>query len=274
LESNLPSKNDNKELSLIKNWLTLQIQNALTWINSEDGLMLSNAIKSLGSYLMVGPTEIILPYIFDLSNSTLRRRFLPDFSDLMNRLDEESGGMNESFLKSELGQELLKETIRELINQTDEEKREYHKRFLINAYTMPDISLEKKRTFMNILTSLDRIDLEILKALWHPEDIVNEIIGKNKINSHIENNTTIALKSDLMKFLGIEFDLSERSVFKLEFENLISTKQFSAEWSDGTYKNDNLQYAIERTVSDAKRILTGFGLNFLASVTKENKSVI
>lgn len=263
MENNLPAKNDNNEISRIKNWLTLKIQDALTWIDTEDGQILSNAIKSLGSFVIGDATGVILPYIFDLSNSTLRRRFLPDFKNLTDRLSENQNKIDESFLKSDVGQEILKETIRELIHQKDQEKRELHKQFLINAYTKKDETQERISTFMNILISLEPVQLRILGAISNHEETIKRIF-----DSFDQSKPTIplALKNDVRRLLAVDNEIFERSIAKLESEKLIDRQQgLEILWCTGEYDRKYEKEARERMIQSLQRLITAFGKSFVSS---------
>lgn len=262
LKNELPTTDDEKGISRIRNWVTSQIRDAVTWIDTEDGQILGNALKSLGSFVIGDTTDIVIPYLFDLSVSTLRRRFLPDLKDLADRLYENKDRINESFQKSDVGQEILKETIRELIRQNDKEKRELHKQFLINAYTKKDKKQERISAFMNILISLEPIQLHVLSALCTPEKTVMEILKKR---DRTQSTFPVALKNDVERLLEIDDEIFERSINKLESENIISRKEgLEIQWCTGEYQSHHESNAITRMVDTLKRLVTPFGRDFVS----------
>ncbi|MEO9308084.1 MAG: hypothetical protein ABI342_07220 [Nitrososphaera sp.] len=264
MRSKFPPKKSDNELSRSKNLLGNKFENILTWINSEDGQLLSNMIKSLGSFVIGDPTGIIIPYVFDLSNSNLRRRFLKDFNDLTNRLNENKEKIDGSFLKSEIGQEILKETIHQLINQNDEEKRKSHIQFLVNAYTKEKARTDRISVFMNILILLEPSALQILHVISNPEETVTKIMEKH---DHTRLTNQINLKNDVRRLLTIDSEIFERAITKLESEQIIARNGLEIAWCSGEYHKEQKNEAKIRMTEALKRLVTQFGKDFTSYFT-------
>lgn len=254
-------------LSRITASLDVNMRKAYTWLHTEEGQIVVNVIGSLSSYVVGDPTGVLMPSIIQSADVGIRRRFLSRIPDLLTKLDEKKSMINEEFMKSENGQDLLRDTLKHLIEESNEEKANLHKKFLVNSYVRTDTSKERISTYMKILVSLDNIDLQILQVLWKPDKIVREIIESKKADS--QDVLSYAIKTDIIEYMRIEPPLFERSLVKLESESVISTKNTQTVWSGGGYYSRFVNEAISRACDDVHRLLTSLGIDFLNFINTE-----
>ena len=106
----------------------------------------------------------------------VRKKFVKHFPDLMKRLQREEGKINQEFLKSDLGQHLLRDVLRKIIKETDEEKIDSLKTFLVNSCTTVDEYWIDK--CYKILLKMKPVHIHILSTLSSPERIVDTIIAQ------------------------------------------------------------------------------------------------
>ena len=175
--------------------------------------------------------------------------------------------MNEEFFKSDIGQKLLRDTLQEIIKQTDEEKIELHKRILLNAFKKPDLGNALIVEYFELLKRLESTQLRILSSLFQPDEIVRQIFERIKGNR--DNVTDFALKRNLQEILEIDPLLFETASIKLEAENLISTEGKTTLWCAGGYRNTELEEGMRTMAKGAHELLTQYGIKFIKFATRE-----
>lgn len=260
------SNSDKKEiLSKIDNTLDSHLRKAYDWIHTDEGQIIVNVIQSLSSYAVGNPIGLLTPSIIQSADLMIRKRFLKRVPNLMDKLDKVSPQINEDFLKSDTGQNLLRQTLTKLIEEENDEKSEMYKRFLINCYTNLDVKKERISTYMNILTSLEPIQLKILGVLCKPEETVERILEKR---DYMQTKIPIALKNDVKRLLVIDEEIFERAITKLESEKIISREGLEILWCSGEYPNHYENEARIRMIDTLKRFVTDFGKDFVIYVTE------
>ena len=268
--NDLPEYNDESKIQIrISKSLREQISKAYSWIDTSEGKIISRATASLSSFIFGDPTGLIVPLILECSNYAVRKRFVRHFPDLLNKMEKSKSLINQKFLLSDLGQKIIRETLRQIIEQDDEQKIEKQKNFLINTLTSMEPDKERIDTFLKILISLEPTQLKILSSLSNSEKTATSIMNmKDSSKPTIPMN----LKKDFKLLLGIDDELFERSLSRLESENLITIHGEEIAWATGEYDQEYSKEAIHRMETTLDRIITNFGKNFVDHIRNTNDS--
>lgn len=173
---------DSDYLENIRSQLREKISNTTTWIYSSEGKSLTKIIASIASFVVGDPTGFVLPFIIESSDIIVRRRFLKHSSDLVNRLEENREHLNLNYVMSPEGQKMLKDTLRNIIQESNEEKIEYLKKFLLTSYSDKKPNSELINTFFRILTNMEPIHIKLLTVLKNPKEIMMYVANERKKN--------------------------------------------------------------------------------------------
>jgi len=265
----LPESND-KTIETISNELKKKLSQAGSWIFSSDGLKISKIIASLGSFVVGEPIGFLLPFIIESSDIVIRKRFLKHFPDLVDKLQKNKDKMNLEFVRGEIGQELLRETIQKMIHETNEEKISHLKSFLINAYSK-DSDEEIIKNCQKILLNMDPIHIKILSILRNPEKILRDVAEKRKQNPRSENELRYGKHQYVLYWEPLADDdintyylktnpmLYENSLKDLVTWNILETV-FHKRW---LYFDNTFEENFQSGLRDIYRWTTPFGKQFL-----------
>jgi len=254
-------------ITKLKESLRENIQTALSWIDKPEGRILAKSIASLGSFVLGDPTGMLLPTIFELGDVATRKRFLKHLPDALNRLNQQKSKLNEDFYKSQIGQKILKDTIREFAKETDEVKIEVLKSFLITAFKQ-----KKPEEFIQIchqrLLEMRSIHLQILDIVSNPQPRLQNMIKekKEKQNQQLfeEPNTFDFWKTDLNQFLIKEDDdIFNNAVKDLQNWNMLVGTLPPTRYSFVGNSPENLAKTLEHKMEES---LTNFGRRFIRFV--------
>jgi len=83
----LPVTGTDSAISKIKNSLREKTSEVFSWLDSQEGKIISKTIASLASFAAGDPTGIVFPLILECADSSIRKRFLKHIPDLINRLE-------------------------------------------------------------------------------------------------------------------------------------------------------------------------------------------
>jgi hypothetical protein len=253
-------------LKEVKNYLQTNLQTVFSWLDTIDGKILINGISTISPHIIANPVGFLFPFILESADAIVRKRFLKSLSDIGKRLEENESKLDTDYIKTPEGQQLLKNTLRNLIQENNEEKTEYLKQFLINAYVKTDIEKEKIEEYFNILTSLQPSQLQILKIFLIPDNTIDEIIKKI---SNIESDEILfSLKNNLRDYMEIDEQLFDVYVQKLDSVGLISVKGKAVDWSGGGYYKTHIDQLKSSMNRDAKSMLTPFGKTFIKFIIR------
>ncbi len=195
------------------------VSNSITWFNSVEGKIIGRTIASLGSFVVGDPTGIVFPVILESANLTIRKRFLKHFPDLVEKLNREKSKMNEDFFKSDMGQDLLRETINHIVKETNEEKIEFLKKFIMTSYTLDDPQEIKLKKYEVILTQMNSLDIQLLQLFCKPQKFTHELrIIKNKLDDEGKATYQLLLPDDLNDY---NFKVDE-GLFLASYKSLIN----------------------------------------------------
>lgn len=96
---------------------------------NNSGILFSSLV---GNELVIATFAPMIPeLIFD---EVKRRIFADDIHDLAKKLENNKDILNENFIRSDFGRKLFQDVIKEILNESEKDKREYLKRFLVSAY--------------------------------------------------------------------------------------------------------------------------------------------
>jgi len=206
--------------------ITESIQNkakdAFLWINTSEGKIITKTIASLTSYVVGDPTGMLFPTILECADYTIRKRFTKHIPDLVQKLEENKMNLNEKFIKSEFAQTLLRETIKEIVNEPDEEKIKTLKQFLVSAYVQEDPKEAVLRNYKKILLEMDGMHIQILSVLSNPQkislDIIKKTLSESKDSFKIAENYNQFLKMNNTLFTKSIRDLSNWAILLPEYK--------------------------------------------------------
>lgn len=157
----------------------------LEWLATETGRHVMRSVAMIGSFALGDPTGFILPMIIETADVTIRNRFIKHVPELVNTLESNRNTLNMEFVKTDLGQKLLRDSIRNIINETEEEKIQYVKNFLLNSYQQENPDDVFIRTCFSLLSRMDSIHLQVLSTFSNPKQPLEKICHE-KINNYVE----------------------------------------------------------------------------------------
>lgn len=131
-------------------------------MTSETKEVTVSTVKSLfGAVPYVG--QLLNEVAFDY-RSRIKQNRLNQFTVLLSEYFERAGGVNTENIKNEEFSDLFESVLRR-VTQTKSEKK--HKRFrdiLINQIENSNHSIDNSETYLDLISSLNEIEIEILKA--------------------------------------------------------------------------------------------------------------
>jgi len=251
----------------VKDYLKTNSQTVFSWLDTIDGKILVNGISTISPYISGNPIGFLFPFIIESADSIVRERFLKSLSDIGNELDHDKSRLDIDFIKTEEGQQLLKNIFRKIIQENNKEKTEYLKQFLVNSYVKTDIEKETIDEYYNILASLHPSQLQLLRIFLIPEDTINNIIKELLKTSSDEIH--FSLKNNLRLHMKINEQLFSVYIQKLDSSGLISLQGRAVDWSGGGYYKTHVDQLKIAMIRDAKSMLTPFGKTFIKFVMRK-----
>lgn len=146
--------------------------------------VLSKSVQFLpsvvGNELVLATFVPMIPsLIYDSVKSAIFEKHIPD---LGKRLFDEKENLNKDFINSPFGKKLFKDIIGEILEQTNEEKIEYLKKFLVTSYSDKKSDSELIKAFFKILTNMEPIHIKLLTILKNPKEIMTQVANERKKN--------------------------------------------------------------------------------------------
>jgi len=262
----IPVKDDPIYRKLL-NGLQGKSTGVFSWMQTNEGKSISNIIASFTSFIAGDPSGMFFPILLKCTDIAVRKGLVKHWPDLAKRLNEQKYKMDEKFYRSEFGQKLLKETLNDIIHELDEQKIEFHKQFLINAYKKPEKGNELLQAYNDLLRSLDSVQLRILRIFYSPEEPIQEIIKKLKGN--LGEQTAINLRRSIREHLGINILLFDAAIKKLEASNLILNPENFKDGFATSYNTKEIEKVVEPLNKEAHAVMTSYGLGFVKFVIKD-----
>jgi hypothetical protein len=99
-----------------------------------------------------------------------QRRFVEVINGLNERIRNAETQVDEEYVRSEEFEELLEETLRRVVRERNEEKRQIYRDFLAKDMLQPDGSYDEKLRFLRTLEEVQVDHIRTLKALMAAPD--------------------------------------------------------------------------------------------------------
>lgn len=258
--------NDESYLKKISESITVNVSGVFSWLRSDEGQLLGRTVSSLASFALGDPTGIIVPTIFECADITIRKRVLKHFPDLVQRMNDEQSHMNMEFVKSESGQQLLKETIQSFVKEIDENKIETLKTFLLTAYSQESPDVVYTRKCFKKLLDMDPIHLQILSVFMKPENAIRKIFSTKKPIS--SGAIFVELPKELNEYyFKIPDPVFTNSLKELEDWGIL-TNVVNSNSSGGYQPNEIESEGIPRMINALSTRITPFGNKLIEFLQK------
>lgn len=179
IQKEVNEDHDVRILEKISNSVNEKIKTSLNWMKGEEGKILTRGISVISPFIVGEPIGFFLPFILQSANVIIRKRLLKHIPDLANKLQENKEKLHLEFIQGEIGQKLLRDTIQQIIHETNEEKINHLKSFLINAYSDDgdkEVILSCQKAFLN----MEPIHIKLLSIIKNPKEILREVAEKRK----------------------------------------------------------------------------------------------
>lgn len=261
----------------IRNQLKDKLQTSLFWLNTTEGDILSKGIKILSSFIVGQPIGFLLSFIIECADSTIRKEFLPNLLDVANRLENEKS-LNKNFIQSPEGQKLLKDTLRKIIQETNQEKIEYLKRFLITTYSDKTPDSELINIFFKILTSMEPTHIKLLTILKNPKEIITKVANERKKNPRLEgerpygkNNHSVYFTEDHNDDLNNFYLHIDPVIYSNAHKDLVTWNILEIKIRKFWLYDDDIPGSnFDSLIRDIERWTTQFGRQFLDHIYKND----
>ena len=130
--------------------------------------------ESVGKQLLnLNPiTGFIVSYVETVKERQAERkltRCLEMLESLQKDLDESQKSINEEYVKNDDFLDIFEQTVNQVTNERNDDKRMYFKNILLNSIFKDTVDYDITEKYMNILSRLEKDDLTILKVLYQPE---------------------------------------------------------------------------------------------------------
>ena len=166
-----------------------RIIDSARWIYSpEYADALRKIMESIGPFIAEEPIGFLFPLLIECTDIAIRRRFIEHVPDLIHQLDQKKPQLNREYMHSPDGQKLLKNVLRNMIQETNEEKIKYLKQFLVTGYTRKDTDLELTNMFFKILIDMEPIHIKLLGVLKNPREIIFNVADTRRETPRPEND--------------------------------------------------------------------------------------
>lgn len=116
-------------------------------------------------------TGFIVSYVETVKARQAERkltRCLEMLECLQEDLDESQKSINEEYVKNDDFLDIFEQTVNQVANERNDDKRMYFKNILLNSIFNDTIDYDITEKYLNILSRLEKDDLLILKVLYQP----------------------------------------------------------------------------------------------------------
>lgn len=160
-----------------------------------------------------------VPMIPSLIFDEVKQRLLyKDISDLGEKLSEVKDHIDYDFMKTTKGKRLFQDIIKEILDQTDQEKIDSFKALLINSMVRTNVKTEEKEIRFNILKNLTIRHIKFLKLLRDPEKYVTN--NKIKVSGYVSANITTLFTEIFPEYDVARTNLILNDLFNMGLTNL------------------------------------------------------
>lgn len=220
----------------------------------------------VGNELVMAATLPLVPSL--IVDTYKRERFQTHVSDLGKRLYDSKEELNSEFIKSVYGRKSFEDTIKSILDETEKEKIESLKNFLLNSYKQQEPDEMLTRFYFDRLCEMDVRHIQILLFFENPISNLEIIFNKRKQNN--------MLHVDLPKDLNTYCLKWHDKLFESAFEDLRDWGFIQAR-ATGTYSRNDLETKKDKMIEDIVYKLdtqfTSYGKNFLKFVRAGSASI-
>ncbi len=253
--------------------LRQKINESVEWMYSTEWVALSQKIiESIGPLIVGDPMGFIFPLLVECTDIVARERFIKHVPDLMDRLERKNSLLNLEYIHSPEGQKLLKETLRKMIQETNEDKIEYLKQFLVTGYTSKNTDSELTNMFFKILINMEPIHIKLLTVLKNPREIILSIANgrKNKPRSEDDrpygkNDCAVYWSEDKYDDLNQFYLVSNLTVYSNAHNDLVTWNILKAKivkfWL--YFDPNTFDSNMESSIRNMTHTITPAGMKFL-----------
>ena len=150
-------------------------------------------------------TGFIVSYVETVKARQAERklnRCMEMLESLQKDLEESRKSINEEYVKNDDFLDIFEQTVNQVANERNKDKRVYFKNILLNSVLKDSVDYDATEKYMNILSRLEKEDLIILNVLYQPQ-LANENSGNilknpNHVNGKISGNFHIVRTYDLV----------------------------------------------------------------------------
>lgn len=196
----------------------------------------------------------------ELYDPLKRAIFVKEGKKVSEELEKCHDSLDFEFIYSEKGRKILRDVFKEIINETEEEKINYLRSFLVSTYTKQDMERVRTEDYWDTLISSKPVDLQILKIVYQPRETVKQILERI-LQPGIEQTHNI--KDEIGKTLGFDPGVYERALKRLSDNGVIASIPNNTGWSNARYAKKDLEVAINATTTDVQNVVTQFGKDFI-----------
>ena len=228
----------------------------ISWVKRKPGLIVKASAVGLATSL--GMPELaesiftsMIPDTLDLTNTVRNSHHISDLADLINAKKDK---INQEFITSPYGHKLIKELVKEIINEVDEDRIKYLKNFFVNATTSQNIREQTIMMFHEKLLQMQPIHLQVLHALHEPREPIKYILSKNK------NMKQLKLPADFNIYIQTDSFIFDVTIDDLRTWNIL--KSSVGQSSIGNVFKD-VDETINSAVRDTTHRFSGLGDEFI-----------
>ncbi len=234
----------------------------LDWTKSNEGIVVKGSIASLAATLgMFEPViGVCTAFAMELYDPLKRKIFVSEITKVSEEFEKLQDSLDFEFIQSDKGMKILSDVLKEIINETEEVRRKYLRSFLVSTYTKQDMERVRTEDYLDTLISSKPVDLQILKTVYQPREIVKQILERI-----LEPGITRThnLKDQIGQTLKIDPDVYERALKRLSDNEVIVNIQNNPGWSNARYSKEDSQVALNTTTLDVQNRVTRFGKDFI-----------
>lgn len=249
----MKKKNLPKKIKVRIKQLPLHI---VKWVKTNPGIIVKGSAVSLASAF--GLPELadsiftsMITDSLDLTNTIKNSHHISDLADLLHA---KKGEINQSFIESNYGHKLIKELIKEIINEVDEDRINYLKNFFVNATTSQNMKEQTIMMFHEKLLQMQPIHLQVLHALHEPREPIKYILSKNK------NMKQLKLPADFNVYVKADSFIFDATIDDLRTWNIL--KSSVGESTIGNVFKD-VGVTVNSAVRDTNHRFSGLGDEFV-----------
>lgn len=184
-----------------------RVKEVKEWLIQKGDFLITTGTGTLSAIIGQESTITILFSIIPLCYEGVKRvRVENNIKDVVLKLNEELPQLNQDFLQSQDGKELLETSFIQMMKCPEDMINMYQK-FLLDSSKKPDSEKFRIRSNAKILFSLEPEHVFVLKKLWFSEELVDKVLQHCYNNSEDNNRYSVRMLNDVGKVLNFEDDV-------------------------------------------------------------------